>query len=227
MKKYFNKQTFAAFIIGAILFTSISVFAETLNVTKNLFPVLIDGVKATVDAYNIDGYTYLKLGDLKQAGLKVVFNETDKKIEVTTAVTEKESTTNPTPEPTQPTTPSQQEPSQETTQPAEPTPEPEPEPAPDLAVYNAKLDLLTETYNQDVKTIKSDAQEKANQLSYDFAKKYTEYEKKNAPLGWEMASKLVQEKINAIYKERDAQIELRTKAYDIDVLELKQEYGVE
>lgn len=225
MKKYFNKQTFAAFIFGAILFTSISAFAETMNVTKNLFPVLIDGVKATVDAYNIDGYTYLKLGDLKQAGLKVVFNETDKKIEITTAVTEKENNSNPRQETNQPATPTPTAPQPTPVQ--ETAPEPDPEPAPDLTVYNAKLDLLTDTYNQDVKKIKDEAQEKANQISYDFAKKHTEYEKQNAPLGWEMAFNNMQAKIKAIEKERDAQIELRTKAYDIDVLELKQEYGIE
>lgn len=229
MKKYFNKQTFAAFILGAILFTSVGVFAEALNVVPNAFPVLINGVVSKVDAFNINGYTYFKLADLQQTGLKVVFNETDSKIEITSVPTDKNTTTAPTTEPAKTTTPPQTTPSQEeTTQPPEVTQEQEPEqePAPDLTVYNAKLDLLAETYNQDVKKIKDEAREKAGQLSQDFYKKYPNAKREDS-VNWGSLFKILDENINIVYKKSENQIELRTKAYDIEVLELKQEYGVE
>lgn len=227
MKKYFNKYTVAAFIIGAVLFSSIGVFADTMNVSKNPFPVFIDGIEAKVEAYNIGGYTYLKLGDLKQAGLKVVFNETDKKIEITTATAEapKPVETNQPATPTQPTPTTPVEPSN--TAPVQiTTPEPEPEPEePDLAAYNAKLDLLTATYNQDVDKIKSDAREKANQVSSEFNKKYSKY-KQLDPISYEMAFNAMRANINAIEKEADKQITLRTDIYNAEVEVLKQEYGV-
>jgi hypothetical protein len=220
MKKYFNKQTFTAFILGAILFTSVGVFAETQNITLNPYPVLINGTVSTVGAYNIDGYTYLKLADMRQTGLKVVFNETDSKIEITS--TSAESTiTVPTPEPT---TPSQTTPSQETAQPTETTPEPEP--APDLTVYNAKLDLLTETYNQDIKEITSDAQEKASQLSQDFYKKYPNAKREDSVNGGHLF-KLLDENIDIVNKKAEEQKTLRTKAYDVEVTVLKQQYGID
>lgn len=231
MKKYLNKYTVAAFIIGAVLFSSIGVFAETMNVSKNPFPIFIDGAEATVEAYNIGGYTYLKLGDLKQAGLKVVFNETDKKIEITTATAEapKPVETNQPATPTQATpatpstTPVESTPVQETT--PEPEPEPEQEPEPDYETYNAKLELLTEQYNQDVKKIKDDAREEAGKVSLEFSKKFP---KKNGPddVGYDINFRLMQAKIKKINEDAENQIELRTKQYNVDVAELKKEYGV-
>lgn len=196
-----------------------------MNVSKNPFPILINGVASKVDAYSIGGYTYLKLGDLKQAGLKVVFNETDKKIEITTAVAE--NTTKPVTETTQPATPTPTPPSQETIQPIETTPEPEPEQEsePDLKVYNAKLELLTEAYNQDVEKIKDDAREEASQLSQDFYKKYPNAKREDS-VNWGRLFKLLDENINIVHKKADEQVELRTKQYNVDVAELKQEYGV-
>ena len=75
------------FIIGliasALLFGGVAFAAAELNVVPNPFPVLINGILATVEGYNVNGYTFLKLADFKQAGLTVKFNETDKQIEIT------------------------------------------------------------------------------------------------------------------------------------------------
>jgi hypothetical protein len=70
------------FMVCALLFGGVA-FAAELNIVPNPFPVLINGSPATVEGYNINGYTFLKLGDFKQAGLVVKFNETDKVIEIT------------------------------------------------------------------------------------------------------------------------------------------------
>lgn len=231
MKKYFNKYTVAAFIIGAVLFSSIGVFADTMNVSKNPFPVFIDGIEAKVEAYNIGGYTYLKLGDLRQTGLKVVFNETDKKIEITTVAAYKEEST-PAQNTTQPaasTQPTTATPSTTPVQETTPTPAPEPEPVeepePDLTVYYAKLEVLTEQYNQDIKKIKDEAREEAGKVSLEFSKKFP---KKNGPddVGYDINFRLMQEKIQSINKKAEEKIELRTKQYNADVAELKQEYGI-
>jgi hypothetical protein len=150
MKKWFNKQTFVSFIIGAFLFSGMSVFAAVeLNVVPNPFPVLIDGVSASVDAYNINGFTYLKLADMRQTGLKVMFNETDSRIEITSQTTQ-QSVATPEPEqitPTEQTSTSGDAPevTPEPTTTPEPTPTPTPEPTqpvPDYAGYDAAYAAL-------------------------------------------------------------------------------------
>ncbi|MFA7216271.1 MAG: hypothetical protein WC187_09635 [Bacillota bacterium] len=77
------KKIIIGFIVGALMFGIIPVMAEgELSVTPNPFPVVIDGVVAEVEGYNINGYTFLKLADFGKAGLTVKFNETDKQIEI-------------------------------------------------------------------------------------------------------------------------------------------------
>jgi hypothetical protein len=71
------------FTVSALLFSGVAFAAVELNVVPNPFPVLINGTVAVVEGYNINGYTFLKLADFKQAGLVVKFNETDKQIEIT------------------------------------------------------------------------------------------------------------------------------------------------
>ena len=64
MNKWFNKQTVISFILGAILFSSISVFAATqLNVVPNPFPIVVNNKTSNIEAYNIEGRTYLQLRD--------------------------------------------------------------------------------------------------------------------------------------------------------------------
>lgn len=64
MNKWFNKQTIISFILGAILFSSVSVFATTqLNVVPNPFPIIVNGKTSDIEGYNIEGRTYLQLRD--------------------------------------------------------------------------------------------------------------------------------------------------------------------
>jgi|GEM_PF-809002 hypothetical protein len=76
------------FIIGfiscAVILGGVAFAATELSVKPNPFPVLINGTETTVEGYNINGYTFLKLADFKKAGLTIKFNETDSRIEVTT-----------------------------------------------------------------------------------------------------------------------------------------------
>lgn len=80
------KKTVFGIIIGMFLSTSIAYAAVELKVVSNPFPVYINGIQTEVDAYNINGYTYLKLADMSKAGLEVKFNETQRRIEVLSAI---------------------------------------------------------------------------------------------------------------------------------------------
>lgn len=68
------KKFFAGLIIGLLLSGGVVFAADALNVKPNPFPVLIDGAKANVTGYNINGSTYLKLRDFEKAGLGVDFH---------------------------------------------------------------------------------------------------------------------------------------------------------
>ena len=81
LKKY--KQFVLGVLAGAILFSGAVFAANGLNIKANPYPVLINGQASPVSGYNIDGYTFLKLADFKKAGLKVIFNESDSQIEIT------------------------------------------------------------------------------------------------------------------------------------------------
>lgn len=64
MNKWFNKQTIVSFILGGILFSSAGVFAATqLNIVPNTFPIKINNNEVDLEAYNIEGITYLQLRD--------------------------------------------------------------------------------------------------------------------------------------------------------------------
>lgn len=79
-------KKFAIFIVLALVLAVSPVYADDgLVVNPNLFPVLINGVVTEVEAYNINGYTYLKLADMSKAGLEVKFNETLRRIEIFSA----------------------------------------------------------------------------------------------------------------------------------------------
>jgi hypothetical protein len=75
------------FIIGfftcAVLLSGISFAVDELHVAPNPFPILIDGVVTPIEAYNINGFTFLKLGEIgKATNASVKFNEVDRQIEV-------------------------------------------------------------------------------------------------------------------------------------------------
>jgi len=80
------KRFIAGFITCLILLSAIFMtgFAENaLNVFLNTFPIYINGQKIEVEAYNINGRTFVSIGDVaKYFGATVVNNETEKKIEI-------------------------------------------------------------------------------------------------------------------------------------------------
>lgn len=77
------KKFFAGLITGIIIAISFTTYAAVqLKVVPNPFPVFINGDKAQVDAYNINGSTYFKGTDFKAAGLDVEYNKDKKQIEV-------------------------------------------------------------------------------------------------------------------------------------------------
>lgn len=80
------KRFIAGFITCLILLSAIFMtgFAENaLNVFLNTFPIYINGQQIEVEAYNINGRTFVSIGDVaKYFGATVVNNETEKKIEI-------------------------------------------------------------------------------------------------------------------------------------------------
>lgn len=85
------KKFILGFILGAMIFGFTAIYAEeSLHIFQNPFPIIVNGSKQDIPAYNIDGFTYMKLADIgKILGVKVIFNETDKQIEITKKESEK------------------------------------------------------------------------------------------------------------------------------------------
>jgi hypothetical protein len=83
------KQFIAGFVTCVILLSAIFItgFAEGLTVLLNPYPVTINGVEIAVEAYNINGFTFLKLADVGKAipNTTIKFNEIDKRIEINSA----------------------------------------------------------------------------------------------------------------------------------------------
>jgi hypothetical protein len=80
------KKFISGLAVGLILSLSLTAFAAVkLNVVPNPYPVLIDGKKADVNGYSINGSTFLKLTDLKAAGINAEFNKKEKRIDITTS----------------------------------------------------------------------------------------------------------------------------------------------
>ena len=86
MKK--AKQLIIGVVVGALLFGILPTlavdFITDLKIINNPFPIFVEQEEKEVEAYNIDGYTYLKLADVGKAlDVIVKFNETESKIEIT------------------------------------------------------------------------------------------------------------------------------------------------
>ena len=78
------KKTVFGLILGLLLGVTTTVYAA--SITNNAFPILVNGAVESVQAYNIDGYTYLKLADVGNClDATVKFNESSKRIEITTS----------------------------------------------------------------------------------------------------------------------------------------------
>lgn len=85
-KKY--RYLIVGLCICALLFGIFPSFAEdilsSIQIKNNPFPIFVDGKQEKIQAYNIDGYTYLKLADVgKLLDATVKFNENESKIEIT------------------------------------------------------------------------------------------------------------------------------------------------
>ncbi|OPX46382.1 hypothetical protein CLHUN_01980 [Ruminiclostridium hungatei] len=80
MKKYIS-----GLLTGLIITVlSLGAFAAAvkLEAVPSPFPILINGSKADIQAYSIKGSTYIKLADLKAAGVDAKFNSQKKQIEI-------------------------------------------------------------------------------------------------------------------------------------------------
>ena len=106
LKKIINKQTVVSFLVSALIFTSISVFAENdkdnntqqddntqvikMRVNPNPFPIVVNGEEKDISSYNIDGYTYLRLrGVVDAVNAEVDFDNSTKTILINTDWTPK------------------------------------------------------------------------------------------------------------------------------------------
>ena len=61
----YMKKIVIGLILGIFLSSGI-VYAAEMVINPNPFPVLINVVETVVEGYNINGYTFLKLADLKR-----------------------------------------------------------------------------------------------------------------------------------------------------------------
>jgi hypothetical protein len=78
------KSGISGFLIGVVLTSSITIFAETqLNVKPNPYPIIVDGKTISTEGYNINGSTYLGLTATANI-LDVDVKFEDKKILITT-----------------------------------------------------------------------------------------------------------------------------------------------
>lgn len=84
MKNYLKSSMLI--ILGVILGITlkINVFADNqLDITKSNIPIFIDDEKAEVDAYNINGSTYMKISDINEkTSLDILFNEEENIINI-------------------------------------------------------------------------------------------------------------------------------------------------
>ena len=82
------KKFISGLIIGIIAAISINAFAVGEHVVNaNPFPVIVNGIQQIVDAFNIDGFTYVKLADVGKSfngAATVKFDEIKSVIEINT-----------------------------------------------------------------------------------------------------------------------------------------------
>jgi len=82
------KKIISGLIIGMLITLSINVFAAgELLINPNPFPIHVDGQEQNLEAYNINGSTYIKLSDIPKATnnvLEVKFDQENKRININT-----------------------------------------------------------------------------------------------------------------------------------------------
>jgi hypothetical protein len=70
------------FMVCALLFGGVA-FAAEYVINPNSFPIFVNGARNdNIKALNVDGFTWIQLGSLKEVGIVVKFNETEKRIEI-------------------------------------------------------------------------------------------------------------------------------------------------
>jgi hypothetical protein len=157
MKKWFNKQTITVFFLTAILFSTVTLHAETRTISAffNNIKIMVNGqiIETDVEPCIVDGRTMVPIRFIAEAfGATVKYNEATDTVEVE-SITEAE----PTPmqqdiTPVQDTA-SEQIPEVTLSPTPEPTPEvtqATPEPTPD---NQAQIDALTAAYNADIQRL--------------------------------------------------------------------------
>ena len=84
MKKYLKSTMFILFGVLLGITLKINVFADNqLDITRSNFPIFIDDQKTDVDAYNINGSTYMKISDFNEkTSLEILFNEEENTINI-------------------------------------------------------------------------------------------------------------------------------------------------
>lgn len=84
----FMKKIISGLIMGMLITLSINVFAAgELLINPNPFPIHVDGQEQNLEAYNINGSTYIKLSDIPKATnnvLEVKFDQENKRININT-----------------------------------------------------------------------------------------------------------------------------------------------
>lgn len=79
------KKFILGLIVGLILPVSMA-YASDYVISQNQFPVFVNGTRQDVDALNINGSTWLRLGDVGSVlGASVVFDEVSKQISIITS----------------------------------------------------------------------------------------------------------------------------------------------
>lgn len=85
------KKFISGLIIGIMITISIGAFAEgglgDLVIKHNPFPIIVNGTQEDVEAYNIDGFTFLKIADIARAldnAVDVKFDEVKREINIST-----------------------------------------------------------------------------------------------------------------------------------------------
>lgn len=77
------KSFISGIIIGTLIASTVSVFAITLKITNNNYPIYVNGQKQEIDGYNINGNTYLGLSATATAlDASVKYNKDKKSIEI-------------------------------------------------------------------------------------------------------------------------------------------------
>ncbi len=84
MKKYLKSTMFILFGVLLGITLKINVFADNqLDITRSNFPIFIDDQKTDIDAYNINGSTYMKISDFNEkTSLEILFNEEENTINI-------------------------------------------------------------------------------------------------------------------------------------------------